>query len=141
MREVDEAAGEAVADSVAAHTDAHKAAQDYIPIILDDDVRQKGRAKQKQMMISRGKLLNCSFSTSALTLLLFLQLKRMLRELPKQRLPHQSVRPSLRLTFLPLANSSRPAVAIDVDGAVFRKMCESAAWITEYVPTSTLTLS
>lgn len=56
MREVDEAAGEAVADSVAAHTDAQKTAQDYIPIILDDDVRQKGRAKQKQMMITRGKL-------------------------------------------------------------------------------------
>lgn len=64
MREVDEAAGEAVADSVAAHTDAQKVAQDYIPIILDDDVRQKGRAKQKQMMITRGKLLDILLSTS-----------------------------------------------------------------------------
>ncbi|ORY86753.1 kinase-like domain-containing protein [Leucosporidium creatinivorum] len=92
MREVDEAAGEAVADSVAAHTDAQKTAQDYIPIILDDDVRQKGRAKQKQMMITRAQT-NVEKTAEAA--------------------------------------ASAPVFAIDVDGAVFRKMCESAAWITD----------
>lgn len=90
MREVDEAAGEAVADSVAATHDAQKMAQDYIPIILDDDVRQKGRAKQKQMMITRGTLLN--FWLSPLLTPPCRQLKPMSSAPPRRQLRPQSVR-------------------------------------------------
>lgn len=87
MREVDEAAGEAVADSVAAHTEAYKPAQDYIPVIVDDDVRQKGRAKQKQMLISRG-----AFPTLAHDLCALSSLARFLARSSEERGGHRRSR-------------------------------------------------
>ena len=57
MRELqmsEDLSGEAITDSLPPHLESHKPQQEYIPVIADDDVRQKGRVKQKQMLISKG---------------------------------------------------------------------------------------
>ncbi|KAM0786774.1 hypothetical protein ACM66B_002209 [Microbotryomycetes sp. NB124-2] len=58
MREAqagEDAAGEGLTEALVPHVEANKPQQDYIPIIVDDDVRQKGRNKQKQMLISKAQ--------------------------------------------------------------------------------------
>ncbi|KAK4052686.1 eukaryotic translation initiation factor 2-alpha kinase [Microbotryomycetes sp. JL201] len=65
MREAqtgEDAGGEALTEAAVPHMDVNKAQQDYIPIIADDDVRQKGRNKQKQMLISKAQ--RCVESTA-----------------------------------------------------------------------------
>jgi translation initiation factor 2-alpha kinase 4 len=59
MREqqiVNEAAGgDPLAESAVGPPEPHKPLQDYFPILADDDVRQKGRNKQKVMITNRAQ--------------------------------------------------------------------------------------
>lgn len=57
MRELQAAednAGDAITEAQA-HLESAKTASQYVPILQDDDVRNKGRAKQRQLLISRGQ--------------------------------------------------------------------------------------
>ncbi|KAK4057521.1 eukaryotic translation initiation factor 2-alpha kinase [Microbotryomycetes sp. JL221] len=97
MREsqaTEDVTGEGTIETLLQHTETSKTQQqqDYIPVIADDDVRQKGRNKQKQMLISKAQR-NVEMTAEAA--------------------------------------ASAPVFAVDIDGAAFRKMCESTAWVSD----------
>ena len=148
MREqtiVDEAVGggsnDAVTDSSAALVDPPKPTREYIPLLADDDVRQKGRHNKRTMIAHRGASSRCSTASSDRARLTWCALfrpqpRRTSRRRPKQLPRRPSVRPlpsSRASLVLALTQSLALAVAIDIDGLAFERMANSPIWVTKCV--------